>query len=316
MVLNSSISVVVPVYNSAKSLNQLAQRLANILPNLTDTYQLILVNDCSTDNSWQIIENLTSSYSWIIGIDLMRNFGQHNAILCGIRASSYDVIVTMDDDLQHPPEEMEKLLNKLSSGFDVVYGTPKIDQHGVWRNLASKTTKLALRMATDISIVPNISSYRAIRRHLCRVFDEYKSYFVLIDVILAWGTSNISSVEVNHEPRAKGKSTYTFRKLLFHTLNLVTGFSVVPLRLASYLGFIFALFGVIVLVFVLIRYFIEGGVVSGFPFLASIISIFSGMVSSFDLCHPAWSIIKTACRPFKYNASSHKYIFILSKIVF
>jgi len=272
-----SISVVVPVYNSENILSSLVQRIQTSLLKITDQFQLILVNDCSKDNSWQIIEKLARKNSWIIGIDMMRNFGQHNALLCGIRESKNDIIITMDDDLQHPPEEIQKLLDKLASGYDVVYGTPKNEQHGVWRNLFSKTTKLIIRRATDMKIAPNISAFRAIRHQVCRVFEDYKSYFVLIDVILAWGTTKFSSVEVHHEPRASGKSTYTFNKLVFHTMNLITGFSDVPLRLASYLGFIFSFFGVIVLAIVILRYFIEGDVVVGFPFLASTIAIFSGV---------------------------------------
>lgn len=253
------------------------ERLETSLPKLTDLYEVILVNDGSRDGSWQVIEELAGRNAWVVGIDMMRNFGQHNALLCGIRASSNDIIITMDDDLQHPPEEIGLLLPRLADGYDVVYGTPRNDRHNIWRNIFSKTTKLVIRQATGMKIAPAISSFRAIRREVCRVFDDYKSYFVLIDVILAWGTTKIATVEVQHEARISGKSTYTFKKLVFHMLNLITGFSDIPLRLASYLGFIFSLFGGIVLASVLLRYFIEGGVVAGFPFLASTIAIFSGV---------------------------------------
>src|ERR1700686_5014754 len=135
-----SISVVVPVYRSEAALPLLVKRLQPVLTAATARFELVLVNDGSPDGSWQVIEQLATEYSWVRGICLMRNYGQHNALLCGIRAARHDVIVTMDDDLQHPPEEIPKLLAKLAEGFDVVYGTPRIEQHGLWRDLASQLT--------------------------------------------------------------------------------------------------------------------------------------------------------------------------------
>ncbi len=273
----NSISVVIPVYNSAITLELLFSRLNRELEKLVQNYQIILVNDCSSDNSWYIIEKIVKKYPFVIGIDLMRNFGQHNAILCGIRASTNEFIVTMDDDLQHPPEEIGKLLKELNSGYDVVYGTPIHDKHDLWRNLASKTTKLILRFVMNTPVAPNISSYRIFRKEICMAFNEYKSHFVLLDVLLAWGTTKFSAVNVHHDPRYAGKSNYNIRKLFNHTINLITGFSDLPLRISSILGFIFSIFGVVVLFFVLLRFFIEGGVVAGFPFLASTIAIFAGV---------------------------------------
>jgi undecaprenyl-phosphate 4-deoxy-4-formamido-L-arabinose transferase len=271
------ISVVVPVYNSTLTLEQLTVRMAKVLSKLTKNFELILVNDHSLDQSWQVIEKLVKQYPWVVGVDLMRNFGQHNALLCGIRVSTQDIIITMDDDLQHPPEEIGKLLEELAKGYDVVYGTPIQDQHTLWRNLTSKITKLVLRNAMNTPIAPQISSFRAFRSHLCNAFADYKNHFVLLDVLLAWSTSNFSSVNVRHDPRYSGKSTYNLKKLIIHSLNLITGFSDLPLRLASILGFVFAFFGFIVLIIILAHYFIEGGVVAGFPFLASTIAIFSGV---------------------------------------
>src|ERR1041385_3136895 len=118
------LSVVVPVYRSAEILPELARRVENVLPGLASSYEVVMVNDCSPDRSWEVIDELASRHSWIRAINLMRNYGQHNALLCGIRACRYGVIVTIDDDLQHPPEEIPKLLAVLDRGYDVVYGTP------------------------------------------------------------------------------------------------------------------------------------------------------------------------------------------------
>ncbi len=273
----SSLSIVVPVFNSASSLNALYERLNTVLPSLVQTYELILVNDGSVDTSWKMITNLVHAHDWIHGINLMRNYGQHNALLCGIRAAKYETIVTIDDDLQNPPEEIYKLLKKLDDGYDVVYGTPLQEQHDLWRNLASQVTKLALQSTMGIDTARQVSAFRAFRTYLRNAFQDYQSPYVSIDVLLTWSTNRFSSVGVQHEERIHGASNYTFRKLVVHALNMITGFSVLPLRLASLIGFGFALFGALVLVYVVGRYLIQGGIVPGFAFLASTIAIFSGV---------------------------------------
>ncbi len=275
MALNS-LSIVIPVYNSALILPDLVQRLAVVLPTLAGAYEVLLVNDGSRDDSWEAIVALTQHYSWVAGINLMRNYGQHNALLCGIRAARYERIVTMDDDLQHPPEELAKLLAPLDQGYDVVYGTPQQEQHGLWRNLASQFTKLALQGAMGATTARQVSALRAFRTQIRDAFQSYSGPFVSIDVLLTWGTVRFTSVPIPHVARKVGVSNYTLRKLVVHALNMMTGFSTVPLQIASLIGFAFTLLGLLVLLYVLIRYLIQGGSVPGFPFLASIIAIFSG----------------------------------------
>src|SRR5215471_16888871 len=134
--LAPGLSVVIPVYNSETILPELVPKLLAVLADVGRRFEVVLVNDGSGDQSWHVIEALVLQHGVVRGINLMRNYGQHNALLCGIRAVRYDVIVTMDDDLQHPPEEIPQLLAKLAEGYDVVYGTPAQEQHGFWRNLA------------------------------------------------------------------------------------------------------------------------------------------------------------------------------------
>src|SRR5260370_19189153 len=270
------ISVVVPVYRSEAILPELVQRLSQSLPSLAEPYELILVNDCSPDGSWKIICQLQRQYPWICGINLMRNYGQHNALLCGIRAARYDVIVTMDDDLQHPPEEIPKLLELLAGGYDVVYGTPQQEQHGLGRDLASLATKMALRHVVGAEIANQVSAFRAFRKQVADVFRQYEGSFVSVDVLLTWGTNRFAATKVRHEVRKQGASGYTFRKLVTHSMNMMTGFSTVPLQFASIVGFLFTLFGVGILIYVVTHYFLSGDAVPGFPFLASIIAIFYG----------------------------------------
>jgi undecaprenyl-phosphate 4-deoxy-4-formamido-L-arabinose transferase len=271
-----ALSVVVPVYNSEQALPALCNRLATVLPEVAAKHELILVNDGSRDASWSVIEKLCERYPWIHGINLMRNYGQHNALLCGMRTAAFDVIVTMDDDLQHPPEELPVLLNRLSEGHDVVYGTPIEEQHGFLRGVASRVTKMVLQGAMGAETATKVSAWRAIRRDVCRAFADYQNSFVSIDVLLTWGTTRFSWVRVRHDPRTIGQSNYTVGKLVRHALNMMTGFSTLPLQLASMVGFFFTLFGVAVLAYVLGRYFLQGTSVAGFPFLASVIAIFSG----------------------------------------
>jgi undecaprenyl-phosphate 4-deoxy-4-formamido-L-arabinose transferase len=273
----NTLSIVVPVYNSEQSLRLLAEALRNVLPNITSAYELILVNDASRDRSWDIVRQLTQTHSWITGINLMRNYGQHNALLCGIRAAQYETIVTMDDDLQHSPDDIVKLLNKLSEGYDVVYGTPEHEQHGLLRDMASQVTKFVLQQAMGADTARHVSAFRVFRTHIRDAFERYQGPYVSIDVLLTWGTTRFAAVRVPHVPRKYGVSNYTIRKLIVHTFNMMTGFSVLPLQLASLLGFGFTFFGVVVFFYVIGRYILEGGSVQGFPFLASIIAIFSGV---------------------------------------
>jgi len=270
------ISVVIPVYRSEAILPELVRRSESVLGTIAKDFELILVNDCSPDHSWDVISDLAGRSSWIRPIDLMRNYGQHNALLCGIRAARYDVIVTMDDDLQHPPEEIPKLLAKLREGYDVVYGTPEQEQHGLGRDFASWVTKLALQNVMGAAVARKVSAFRVFRAEVANAFAHYQGAFVAIDVLLTWGTNRFSFKTVRHEPRKVGTSGYTLRKLVTHAINMMTGFSTLPLQFASMVGFLFTLFGVAVLAYVLGRYLVLGTSVPGFPFLASIIVIFSG----------------------------------------
>ncbi|MDI1334756.1 MAG: glycosyltransferase family 2 protein [Lacunisphaera sp.] len=274
--LPAGLSVVVPVYNSAAILPQLVARLGPVLQATGWAPELILVNDGSRDDSWAVIQNLATLHPWVRGLSMMRNFGQHNALLCGVRSARFAVIVTLDDDLQNPPEEIPLLLEKLEAGYDVVYGAPKKRQHGPWRDLASMLTRLTLQPMIGAENARNVSSFRAFRTHLRTAFGQFHGPFVSLDVLLTWGTQRFASVPVMHDPRLSGASNYSFLKLASHALDMVTGFSTWPLRLASLVGLTFTAFGGLVLVYVVVSYIVHSGSLPGFPFLASIIAIFSG----------------------------------------
>src|SRR5215208_2731130 len=177
-----AISVVVPVYNSASTLSALADRLSAVLERGGGAYEIVLVNDGSADGSWQAIETLAAERPHVRGLDLMRNYGQHNALLAGIRAARHPVVVTLDDDLQNPPEEIPKLLAKLDEGNDVVYGAASTRQHGFWRAVATRVSKWALRGVIGDEIAGKVSAYRAFRTQLRDAFDDYEGPYVSIDV--------------------------------------------------------------------------------------------------------------------------------------
>lgn len=272
-----SISVVIPVYRSQDSIAQVVKELAAELPKLTPAFEAVLVEDSGGDGSWDVIQRLSAEYGWVRGFKLMRNYGQHSALLCGIRAADFEIIVTMDDDMQHPTPKIKDLLDKLAEGYDVVYGKPERGQHGLFRNIASLMTKLILQGAMGGKTARSISAFRAFRADLRQSFADFCGPLVNIDVLLTWGTTRFAAVSVPYSPRAIGPSNYTFGKLVAHAFNMITGFSVLPLRFASILGLTMTAFGFLILVYIIISQLLAFQFeIPGFTFTASIISIFAG----------------------------------------
>ncbi len=272
-----SISIIVPVYNSEGTLAALVAEVQSVLNPLGQNYEIILVNDGSRDQSWQVIEKLIAENPGRVrGIKLMRNYGQHNALLCGIRVAKNEICITMDDDLQHPASAIPQILEKLNEGLDVVYASPEEETHGFFRDMASVITKLALANTMNSESARNVSAFRGFRTKVRDAFADFNGSNVAVDVLLSWATTRFGVIKVPHRPRTNGKSNYSFKSLLQHATNMMTGYSTLPLRISSGIGFLFTLFGIGVLLYTLIRYLIYGGLVPGFTFTASLIAIFSG----------------------------------------
>jgi undecaprenyl-phosphate 4-deoxy-4-formamido-L-arabinose transferase len=271
-----TVSVVIAVYRAEQTLPELYGQLASALADIAPVSEIIFVEDGGGDKSWPIIAGLASKDHRVRGIRMSRNYGQHNALLCGIRAARHDIIITMDDDLQHPPSEIAPLLAALGPEVDVVYGAPQNEPHGFLRGIASRMTKLVLASTMGAVTARDVSAFRAFRTRLRDGFQEYRSPSVSIDVLLTWATARFTSVKVRHMPRRAGVSGYSLGKLIIHAINLMTGFSSLPLRIASVIGFMFVMFGASILIFVLVNYLIRGSAVPGFAFLASITAMFSG----------------------------------------
>jgi len=239
------ISVVIPVYNSANTLSLLVDRLISTMEQLHVSYELLFVDDGSQDESWQTLNQLHREHpECVVAIQLMRNFGQHNALMCGFRHSQGQFVVTLDDDLQNPPEEIPRLLQVIrDSSLDLVYGVPELKQHSSWRNLGSWVVRTVFRIMFRTRI--SITSFRMMRRELVQAIFPYNLNFTFVDGLLAWNTQRIGQLTVNHQPRTTGQTGYSISKLVVLALNLFTNFSLLPLQVVSFVGFIAATTGLL-----------------------------------------------------------------------
>ena len=275
MVLPDGLSVVVPVFRSEKTLNELVNRITNSIDN--KSFEIILVDDASGDESWTTICSIAGQNLMVTGIRLGRNSGQHGALLAGVRAAKFQTVVTIDDDLQNPPEEIHKLLGALVPGVDVVYGVSTEVKQNFYRRAGSKLVRKFFASALQFNSAVSMSSFRTFRTALREGFNTALGPNVSLDALLTWSTTRFTVVEVKHDERKVGNSNYTFRKLVRFMIDMATGYSALPLRLASALGFLTIAFGAVLLAYVIGRPILTGERVQGFPMLASTIIIFSGV---------------------------------------
>lgn len=271
------LSVVIPAYRSPGTLEQLCIELEAEVEQLVDDFEVVIVDDGSGDDTWATIRGLADRFPWVRGLSLLRNYGQHNALLAGLRASRLPLVVTMDDDLQNPPSAVPVLLAALSEDLDLVYGRPRQEPQGPARNAASRITKRAMALALGSDVYPRSSAFRLFRRELITAADSVRDPNISIDVLLSWGTRRIADVEVDFAERTSGRSGYTVRKLVRHALNMITGYSTRPLRWLSLIGLACATLGFAMLVYILARYIFGDVDVAGFTFLAGAITLFSGV---------------------------------------
>lgn len=271
-----SVSVVIPCYRSARTLPELVPRLISVLRNMSVPYEVILVVDGSPDDTWATAVDLARRTDGVRAIHLSRNYGQHNALVAGIREAQFEVVVTMDDDLQHLPEQVPLMLAALEGDrLDLVYGVPHIEEHGFLRSLASRSVKAGMSATLGVRSARKISAFRAFRTHLRDGFEELSGPHVSVDVALSWATTRIGSLPVHMNHRQHGRSNYSLRLLIRHTANMVLGYSTAPLRLASYLGFFSALFGLLLGGAVLWRFAAGDTTTAGFTTIASMVALFS-----------------------------------------
>jgi undecaprenyl-phosphate 4-deoxy-4-formamido-L-arabinose transferase len=271
------VSVVIPVYRSCETLRDMARRLRDVLDAAGTSYEIVFVDDASPDNSWNVLlEIQRENADRVVLVQLMRNFGQHNALMCGFRQSRGRFVVTMDDDLQNPPEEIPRLLAAMEgTGDDLVYGVPNQKKHHLLRNAGSMLVTVFYRRVFRSKVQP--TSFRIMRRELVDAILSYDLNYTFIDGLLAWNTQRTSEVVVEHHARKSGRSGYTLTKLLVLAFNLFTNFSLLPLQAVSLLGFIAATAGLLASAYYLVAYFAAAISVSGYASTIVAILILGGV---------------------------------------
>ena len=231
------VSIIVPVYNSSSMLEELVQRVNKTMSKLDfeNDYELLLINDCSEDNSWKTIVRLIEQFPFIKGINLTENFGQHNAIMAGLNNCAGEYIITIDDDLQHPPEFISDILDKLKTN-DVCYTNYINRKHIGWKKFASNLNNIISSFILNKSLKIYMSSYRGIISEIKLKIIQFKNPDVYIDGLIINSTKDIGMISVNHHARKYGESNYNLKKLLILWSNMILNFSFFPLRTASVLG--------------------------------------------------------------------------------
>lgn len=249
------LSIVVPVYCSAQILPQLVEQIYAEMckEGLADSFELLLVNDASPDNSWHIIRSLAASHPYVKGISLRRNFGQHNAIMAGLNHINGEFVVLMDDDLQHPPRAIGEIVHALADGYDVCYTNYVNRQHALWKKLGSQFNDwVAARMLGKPKGL-YLSSFKGMRKEIAEEITRYDGPYAYVDGLILDVTRSITTIDIEHQSRHEGEGNYNLRRSISLWLKMATSFSVLPLRLATYTGFTFAALSFVMIVFIIIQ---------------------------------------------------------------
>lgn len=271
------VSVVIPCYRSRDTLAELVSRLHAALPGVASAYEVILVVDGSPDDTYAVARELERADPRVHAVLLRRNFGQHHASLAGIARARYETTILMDDDLQHRPEEIHKLLAPLANPLiDVVYGNAVAEEHRFLRNVTSQGIKVVMEKM-GMRHARLFSSFVAFRTVLREGFVQALGE-VYIDVLLSWSTNGVVGVPVTMDERTSGTSGYSWRSLFSLAWDLTTGSSTVPLRVVTWVGFGSFLGGIGLFLWIMVGYALNGPDVPGWASQAAMISLFSGLV--------------------------------------
>lgn len=277
-----TVSFVIPCYRSEHTVGHVVKEIEETMAGYELAkkykYEIILINDCSPDNTLGTIRNLCEEDTRIKGIGFARNFGQHAALMAGLRHSQGDYVVCLDDDGQTPADEVGKLLDKLEEGYDAVYAAYDHKQHSAFRNLGSKVNELMTRVMLEKPADLYISSYFAAKRFVVEDMIRYENSYPYVIGLVLRATKNITNVMVNHREREEGSSGYTLKKLMGLWFNGFTAFSVKPLRLATCIGAISAFAGFLYGFYTIIKKFINPDVPLGFSSVMAALVFFGGMI--------------------------------------
>jgi len=272
-----ALSIVIPVYNSSETIEMLVNKLTQ-LP-VPGGIEIILVNDGSSDATGEICDALIEKHFVpITVINHSRNFGEHNAVMTGLRHARGEYVITMDDDLQNPPGEVLKLFNYArQSGCDVVYTRFREKKHSIWRNIGSRLTNKMADYLLDKPKGLYLSTFRCMNAFLVEKICDYTGPFPYVDGLILQITQRIDTFEVDHFERPKGKSSYTLRKLIRLWLSMFLNFSIMPLRISSILGMILFFIGILWACATVVEYFVSGGTPPGWTQLMCSIFVFLGI---------------------------------------
>lgn len=273
------VSFVIPCYRSEKTLGGVVSEIKETMEKLNQyTYEIILVNDSSPDNTWKTIEKLSEENDNITGINLSKNFGQHAALMAGMRETTGDYVVCLDDDGQTPANEVDKLLTALEEGYDAVYAKYGNKKHSLFRNFGSRVNDMMTRIMLGKPKELFVSSYFGVKRFVVEDMVRYQNSYPYVIGLVLRATKNIANVEVTHREREEGRSGYTLKKLLGLWFNGFTAFSVTPLRIATVIGIFCAFVGFAYGIYVFVRRLIDPNVVMGFSSLMCVILFVGGML--------------------------------------
>lgn len=273
------VSFVIPCYRSEHTLPHVVAEIDEKMKELQQyEYEIIMVNDCSPDNTLGTIRKLCGEKETRKGLAFSRNFGQHAALMAGLRHAQGDYVVCMDDDGQTPADEVDKLLSKLEEGYDAVYAQYGHKQHSAFRNLGSKVNGVMTRIMLEKPKDLYISSYFAVQKFVVEDMIRYENSYPYVIGLVLRATKNITNVQVNHREREEGSSGYTFKKLLGLWLNGFTAFSVKPLRIATAIGGVSAIIGFLYGIYTIIKKLINPAVPLGFSSTMAAIVFFGGMI--------------------------------------
>ncbi|MBP5197624.1 MAG: glycosyltransferase family 2 protein, partial [Lachnospiraceae bacterium] len=248
------ISFVIPCYRSEHTLPHVVKEINDKMTTMKDyDFDIFLINDCSPDETFSVIKKLCAEHDNIVGISFARNFGQHAALMAGLRNSDGDYVVCLDDDGQTPADEVDKLIAKLEEGYDAVYASYAHKQHSGFRNFGSRVNELMLRIMLNKPKDLFISSYFAAKRFVVKDMVRYSNSYPYVIGLVLRATKNIVNVPVTHREREEGSSGYTLKKLLGLWFNGFTAFSVKPLRIATFIGGFSAVVGLLYGLYVIVR---------------------------------------------------------------
>lgn len=275
----TSVSFVIPCYRSEQTITGVVEEITQTMGQLPGyTFEIILVNDCSPDDTFQIIRQLCGQYDNLIGINLARNFGQHSAIMAGLHYATGDVCVFLDDDGQTPANEVEKLLDAIAAGADVAMASYDHKMHSHFRNWGSKVNECMMHIMLHKPKELFVSSYFAVKRFVADSMLQYSNSYPYLPGLLLRATKNIVNVPVHHREREVGTSGYTLKKLLGLWFNGFTAFSVVPLRAATAVGVASAFVGFIYGIYTVIRKLVDPNILLGFSSIMAAILFIGGML--------------------------------------